>query len=417
MATIQFFGGVGVIGSSKIVIEQDGWRVLLDFGLEFNPGGGLYRQGIVPRLSHALSDRLRTGDAPWLSHIYDPDLAKGVDELKVGNDHKTAVFITHAHLDHIGLTGYIDPHIPIWASPDTIEIMRAAREAGEAFEGHWPSLRPLEAEKPLNFGPFTVTRYDVDHDIIGASGYSVATNSGLVAFTGDIRLHGRHPEKSLGFAHKVEGCTALVIEGTTLSFGFKDPIRTEYEVDQDFSKILKNTPGLVLLTVYPRNLERIQAFIKIAQAHHRDILWSEPTAAFLQAMGLDVRAFSEELLPDITKNPEHYVLQLIPSDWPLMLDLPLGPGSVFVHANGAPLGTFDPLWPVLQDWLRYVHTSFWSIGTGGHASPDGLRELLEIIHPKVVFPLHSQEPDRLWPPPGTKRWLPERGRIYDLDSI
>ena len=37
MADISFWGGVGVIGSSKVLIEQDSWRVLLDMGLDFSP--------------------------------------------------------------------------------------------------------------------------------------------------------------------------------------------------------------------------------------------------------------------------------------------------------------------------------------------------------------------------------------------
>lgn len=417
MAQVQFWGGVGVIGSSKIVIEQDGWRVLLDFGLEFNPGAGLYREGIRPRDGYALADRLRAHDAPWLPSIYDPDLASGLTGLAFGNNHKTAVFITHAHLDHIGLTGYIDPAIPIWASPDTIRIMAAARRAGEQFEGHWPVIRSFEAEKPMSFGPFHITRYDVDHDIIGASGYQIMTDSGKVAFTGDIRLHGRHSEKSLRFAQQVKECKALVIEGTTLSFGFKESVRPEQQVDEDFARILGNTPGLILIAMFPRNLERIASFLKLAQRHEREFLWPLSTAAFLQAMGLAAIPATAERLSGIKRHPERYVLQLDPGEWPAMLDLPLGPGAVFVHANGIPLGVFDPLWPVLQDWLTYVHTPFWPIGTGGHASPDGLRQLLDIIRPDIVFPLHSKEPDRLWPPPGTSRWLPERGRIYNLSMM
>lgn len=85
------------------------------------------------------------------------------------------------------------------------------------------------------------------------------------------------------------------------------------------------------------------------------------------------------------------------------------PGSVFVHANGEPLGAFDPGWDVLQDWLKFLHVPFWSIGTSGHASPEDLNRLVQWVQPDILFPLHSREPDRLLPPPGTLRWLPERG--------
>ncbi len=334
-----------------------------------------------------------------------------------GSDGKTAVFITHAHLDHIGLTGWVDSEIPMYASAETIRIMDALSQAGDGVEGGTPKFLPIHAGAPVDFGPFKVRRYDVDHDVIGASGYGVQTADGLLAFTGDIRLHGRHPERSLAFASAVAGARALVIEGTTLSFGFTHGERTEWDVDRQFGTIVGETPGLVLLTIYPRNLERVQAFLGQAKDHGREIVWPAPMARFFRAMGLGgILALGDQVsLEQVQDQPQRYVLDLAGDQMPLLLDLPLGPGSVFVHANGEPLGAFDPRWELLQDWLTFRHTPFWPIGTGGHASPDDLNRLVEIIHPDIVFPLHSQAPDRLVPPPGTLRWLPQRGgRRFDL---
>ncbi|AUW94798.1 MAG: MBL fold metallo-hydrolase [Sulfobacillus thermotolerans] len=414
MATIRFFGGVGVIGSSKILIEQEGWRILLDFGLDFSPGLGLFRGAVRPRPGHELSDRLKTQMAPHIPHLYRPELLRSINNLPGGSDGHTAVFITHAHLDHIGLAGAIDPAIPIWASPETVQLMHALEISGEDSGGEWPVLRPMAAEQPIAFGPFQVTRYAVDHDIIGASGYAVETEDGVVAFSGDLRLHGRHPEQTWKFAHKVRGARALIMEGTTLSFGFQDATRTEEDVDQAFAKILAQTPGLVLATVYPRNIERVAAFIQVAREMGRTFLWPERMTQFFQAMGLAAESWDADHLDPIQKHPERYIIQLTAQDWPMMLDLPMGPSATFIHANGEPLGTFDPHWTLLQDWLAVVHTSFWAIGTGGHASPDDIRALLDVIQPDILFPLHSKDPDRMLPPVGTVRWLPEKDRLYDL---
>ncbi len=113
----------------------------------------------------------------------------------------------------------------------------------------------MKAEDPVRLGPLTITRYDVDHDILGASGYGVRTEDGLVAFTGDLRLYGRHPEKTWDFARPVIGARALVMEGITLSFGFDVAVRSECEGDQSFAEIVRSTPGLVLVTLYSYNLE------------------------------------------------------------------------------------------------------------------------------------------------------------------
>jgi ribonuclease J len=422
MARISFWGGVGVIGSSKVLIEQDGWRVLLDFGLDYTPGRGLFRLGIEPRtgVGDRLRDRLRAGGAPWLPRLYRRE-AVGDLPLEAGGDEHTAVFITHAHLDHVGLTGFIDPRIPIYAGEETARLVDVLAAHGEPLEGVQPTLIPMPAGVPVSVGPFKVTRHPVDHDVVGASGYAVETEDGLVAFTGDIRLHGRRGQESLDFMDAVHRARALVIEGTMLSAGFVTPERTEADVDQTFSEAVRRTPGLVLVSVYPRNIERVTAFARIAREAGRELLLPPLQAGFYTAftgssMGTWGSGDGSVPLAAIRSDPDHYVLQVGKDMWPLLLDLPLGPGSVFLHANGEPLGPFDPLWDLLQEWLRHLRTPFWPIGTGGHATPDDLNRLVERAAPDILFPIHSAEPDRLIPPPGVVRWLPQRGRAFDLSG-
>ena len=410
MAEISFWGGVGVIGSSKVLIEQRGWRVLLDLGLDFTPVPHLFRGRVAPRAGYALQDQMRTGSVPAIPHLYRPQALAGLD-LAGGSDGKTALFLTHAHPDHAGLAGWVDSNVPIYASDVTRQILDAEAAAGRGLPGGVPALQPLTLGEPLSFGPFQVSAHPVDHDVPGAVGYLVETEDGVVAYTGDIRLHGRHPELSLRFAEKARGARALVIEGTTLSFGFQRAEPTEKMADAAFAEILDRTPGLVLMAALPANLERVEAFLNIAHERRRTVLWPEAQAQFLQRMGLNpIESLDlEARKKDIHAHPGSYVVQMTVPEIPSLLDLPVGPGSVFVHANGEPFGDFDPDWPVLQDWLAFTHTPFWSIGTSGHASPADLHLLVETVAPDIVFPIHSAEPDRLIPPPGTARWLPERG--------
>jgi ribonuclease J len=415
MATVSFWGGVGVIGSSKILVEQGGWRVLLDFGLDYTPGAGPFRAGVTPRPGRELHDRILTGLAPRIPHVYRTDFLEGTG-LAGGADGQTALFITHAHLDHMGLTGFVDPDLPLYAGPETIRLVQALAESGDRVEGGVPAFRSLPAGESVEVGPLRVTRYEVDHDVAGASGYRVDTENGALAFTGDIRLHGRHPEKSLAFAQAVQGARALVIEGTTLSMGFRNPVRTEAEVDALFDEALERTPGLVMVSLYQRNVERVEAFVAAARRHGRRFLWPPAQARALSAwFGRAMAEWGDPAVSgDIHRHPEQFAIQLPGYEVPWMLDFDPGPGSLYVHANGEPLGAYDPLWDVLQEWLRMRRVPFWAIGTSGHASPEDLNRLVSIVHPDILFPLHSQEPDRLLPPPGVERWLPERGRYYDL---
>ncbi len=431
MATVSFWGGVGVSGSSKVLIEDRGWRILLDLGLD-HPQTELYHHPVRPRYGKELHDRLTVGDAPWIPRLFQSDAVMGTG-LEGGSDGKTAIFITHSHVDHIGLLGWVDSLIPIYAAPETVKIRRAITAIGQAWqadphfelilsekvmlEGQEPQIMAMNEGEPLQFGPFRIIRYLVDHDVPGASGYIVETDQGRVAYTGDIRLHGRHPERVKDFAKMAKGAEVLVIEGTTLGTRSRDTEQpaTEAQIDRTFDTILEHTSGLILLSLRPRNIERIEAFIQIAQSRGRKILWSKEFATFLRAYGLDVQSiqYSREQIQDIHMRPCKYLVQMAPKDIPWIMDLPIGPESLFIQADGDPKLSSPP-GRSLQAWLERYHVGLRTLGTRGHGSPDAIHQIVEWVQPKVVYPLHTHAPELLQPNPPTMPIIPEYARRYPI---
>jgi ribonuclease J len=410
-AHFRFNGGVGVIGSTKVEIVQDGWRVLLDMGDDIPGREGLVRGPLRFTPGTELRTRLRLGEAPAIERLYRPEAVEGTG-LAGGDDGRTALFITHAHLDHVGLLGWVDPSVPVYASEETVRMLDALESVGQGLAGGHIPVRTMAEGEPLEFGPFVVERWRVDHDVPGASGYLVHTDGGVVAYPGDLRLHGRHPELTERFAEKARGAAALVMEGTTLSSDPRFTVRTEHDVEAAFEAELRRTPGLVLLAAYPRDIERVTAFIEIAARCGRTVMWPPEMAAFLRAYGvggievLDAAAVARE--------PARYVVQVAADRLETLLDLPVGPGASFLHANGEPLGPFQATWDLLQQWLVRLQVPFTIIGTSGHATPHDLHRVVELIAPSVLYPLHTIEPTRLLPPPGTLRVLAEYGRWYEV---
>jgi ribonuclease J len=411
MARLRFFGGVGVIGATKVIVEQDGWRVVLDMGADIPGREGLVRAPAILPPGTELRARLRLGEAPAIERFFRPEAVEGTG-LAGGYDGRTALFLTHAHIDHVGLLGWVDPAVPAYAAEETVRMIDALEEVGQGHEGGRPSVERMPEGEAIDVGPLRVERWRVDHDIPGASGYLVQTEDGIVAYSGDLRLHGRHPELTERFASKASGAAALVMEGTTLSGDPRNGVRPEASVDEAFDAELGRVPGLVLMSIYPRDIERLAAFAAIAARHGRRILWPKATAAFLRAWGLDdVHEFDVE---QVLADPSRYVVQLAVNELGMLLDVPVGPGSVFLHANGEPLGPFQAGWDLLQQWLARLQVPFTVIGTSGHAMPHDLHRILEIVQAKALFPLHTTDPYRLLPPPGTLRVLAEYGRWYDV---
>src|SRR2546423_15362921 len=139
--TVEFWGGVGVIGSSKVLITEGDHRVLLDCGLDIPRGRDLFRPPVVPRPQSYLADRLRVGAAPRLPGVYDPAMLEPGDPLGEQGP-ATAVFVSHAHIDHCGLVGALRPGAEVYAAPGTAPATSALPKAGAGRPGRVPARRP-----------------------------------------------------------------------------------------------------------------------------------------------------------------------------------------------------------------------------------------------------------------------------------
>lgn len=412
-AHIEFWGGIGVIGSSKVLIRDGDHRVLLDLGLDIPREGDLFRGPAAIPPGDELRIRIATKTAAAIPGIYDPSALEAGHPL-ADEAGPTAVFISHPHIDHVGLAGFIRPGIAVHASPAGLALLTALDTAGERLAGPRSLTTWTAMNAPVTHGPMTIERFDVDHDVPGASGYRVTTSDGVLAFTGDIRFHGHHPERSWAFAEAVNGCDVLVTEGTTLSFDEHHPLRTEADVAADYAAALAASGDLMLQSVYPRDLDRVRALIAIAAGHGRTIAWPAATAAFLRAAGLDGVVTAD--LAAVRADPGGFVVQLDPGDLPSMLDLPAGPGSAMLHANGEPLGPFDPRWSLYTDWLRFRGLPLVQIGCSGHAYQDDLHEMLYRIRPRVVVPIHTISPYRLHPVGGPRRLIAGYAQSYNFNG-
>ncbi|MFD0636871.1 MBL fold metallo-hydrolase [Catenulispora yoronensis] len=351
--------------------------------------------------------------------MYDPAMLGPGDPLGAAGP-ATAVFVSHAHIDHCGLVGTLRPGIEVYGAPETVAVMAALAAAGDGLPGGDPGWRPLAERTPTAFGPLTVERITVDHDVPGASGYLVTTSDGVLAFTGDIRFHGRAPERAWRLAELAAGCEMFVTEGTALGLPvFPGPVRTEDDVVRDFAGALEAAGrDLVLLAMYPRDLERVREFVEVADAAGRRIVWGAAVAAFLRALDVEcVVAYDEVGLDGIKADPGAFVYQPDLRDLrgiPDLADLPVGAGTVWLHANGEPLGPFESRWDLFVEWLAALAIPLRRIGSFGHATADDLHTLVHRVRPRTVVPIHTDAPERLHPVGGPARLLAEPARAYDL---
>ena len=286
MITITCYGGVGVIGGNKVLLEDGDSRLFFDFGTDFDARGRYFEEFLAPRATVGLLDPLEMGLLPPLEGLYRPDLAPPDDIWSRFRDrpgHRRlspvdGVLLSHAHLDHSGSVSFLHPSIPVYATAMSAFIAKAVQDcAGGGPEGevvYWNERQPGDdgllgatasmpyqrrpfvlagtgplspeakqfwsesprekkvlLEAPLHVGlnrvgSLPVRHFPVDHSVYGACAWAVETSAGWVVYTGDLRVGvGARAADSERFIEEARALRprALVCEGTQLPLDEESP--------------------------------------------------------------------------------------------------------------------------------------------------------------------------------------------------
>lgn len=118
---------------------------------------------------------------------------------------------------------------------------------------------------------------------------------------------------------------------------------------------------------------------------------------------------------DIWANPAGYMLQ---NSYPHILELLSLPsqGAAYLHADGTPIGEFDPAYANLRRIVQragFEYVTFFCENYFGHGYPCQVKYFVDEVDPHVLIPCHSYNPERLLPNHG-RQLLPELYRTYIL---
>ncbi|MBM3470064.1 MAG: MBL fold metallo-hydrolase [Armatimonadetes bacterium] len=312
MLRLTVLGGAGEIGGNKILLEDRGAGLLLDFGISYRRRGMFFEEYLNPRTAAGLTDLLVTGVLPAAPGLYRHDL---LEMLKRDGhpDHPqpgalavlplhdepaaAAVLLSHAHLDHAGHVSFLDERIPVYCSGlthATIEAMTQSR--GRDFETEIlnflsrPALPPYDDAVPRRFeavedefeaGGISCRALPVDHSMLGAVAFLVRTSRGNILYTGDLRFHGpeAHLSEAMLESAAAEGVWMLITEGTRLDATER---RTEDDVFAECLEAVRGSRGPVIADFAPRDLYRLSTFLGIAKETGRSLVILPQDALLLE---------------------------------------------------------------------------------------------------------------------------------------
>ena len=368
MVKITCYGGVNEIGGNKILVETENETVLLDFGRRMAYTQDYFSEFLQIRSKNALRDMIRLKILPridgiYASHLVDatvmledpqdqqkipidnaPDYWKIEDVAPYNSDSPRvdAVFVSHAHFDHIQDVSFLDSAIPVYCSRETKVLAKAISDVSASHvddqyyeirkemtikqksEGH-KTLFPSELEykeetetpKPnikdektgFEFTHEYTPRYrsfqtnlegqvkgitykmiPVGHSLPGACSILLTVpDEKRILYTGDIRFHGTDEIDIDEYVKEVGGPIDIMItEGTRMG---RSEILTENDISTGISSDLQKAEGLVLINFGWKDLTRFKTIYDATKKNERILVVSPKLAYLLNEMHIN---FPEE---------------------------------------------------------------------------------------------------------------------------
>lgn len=411
---ITIHRGAHQIGGNCIELSTKNSRILLDLGKE------------LPSLDENIP----------VETVLPPGVKALIDKNAVD-----AVLISHSHGDHIGLIGQINPTIPVYIGKGALHIYNTTA----LFTGGKMLANPtffFESGQALKIDDFIITPYLVDHSGYDAYGFVIEAGGKVVVYTGDFRDHGKKAKATEYFKnHLPSGIDGLLIEGTMMSRRTK-LVETEDQIEDKACKLMQSSNKPVLVLQSSTNIDRLVGMYKAASKSNRIFVMDIFTAHIVSQLVLSIpkplfgnirviypfrltRKMFENGNGHLMNQFSHYKITKEKlgqrKDYCLLFRPSMLSDLKYIkRLDGAEL--------IYSQWSGYKHQkkikavldfadqkkmTLTNLHTSGHASVQSLKSFIQQCKPRMVLPIHTENPDSFLEC-GNRVYLPKDGERIRL---
>ena len=249
---IKIIKGTSQIGGCITEIKSKNTRILIDFG----------------------------------NDLEDNNESFEMDGLTYNKSKYDAVFITHSHIDHIGLINKINEDILIYVEESSLKIYNITCD----FCGEDKLSRKINVFKmydEIQVNDIKVTPYRVDHSSYNSCMFMIECENKKILHTGDFRLHGRKKDETLNNLNKIGKVDLLITEGTSLS---RDVLEheTEEEIEKEALNYIKKYDQVFIMHS-SANIDRTISFIKAALKTGKNYILDLFTYSLNKVINLNIK--------------------------------------------------------------------------------------------------------------------------------
>ncbi|MCS7385380.1 MAG: MBL fold metallo-hydrolase [archaeon GB-1867-005] len=288
---ITIYGGVREVGGTKILVESNDERFLLDFGKQHSSWLKYYEYPFS--LPKTIDELIMLGLTPPpkgpLENIYTSFSKEDGDvdrELETGI---SACIFSHAHSDHVGHAFLLNRRIRLFFGEAAWEIVKARldysvkgsiEDLSFGFSLSNGNVNVFRSKTRISNLTSEITAFSVDHSVPGSYAFLIDLGDKRLAYTGDFRWHGPAGHLTSRFAERLRDFEAdiLICEGTQFS---NINFLTEADVEREAKALVSSSRKLVVVNLSPLDIDRLHTFFKVAEACGRKLVLNVKLAAVL----------------------------------------------------------------------------------------------------------------------------------------
>jgi len=380
-------GGLGEVGRNMMVLEYEGKILIIDMGFRMPEESMPGIDYIIPNITY-LKDRVK-------------DIV--------------GVVFTHGHYDHIGAVPYIIDKIgnpPMFAS----ELTRGIIVKREEEFPNKPKLNitVMKNGEVAKLYPFEVEFFSQNHNIPDDFGLVVKTPLGKILHTSDFKFD-ESPvnDKPTDFERlrniSKDGILLLMSDSTGAEESGHS--LSEQGIGKNLEEIFKKSKGRIIAATFASLINRIQQMITLSEKYGRKVVIegysmktnveiSKELGYLKSKKGTIINAKEIHEYPDskITivctgaqGEGRAVLMRIINKEHPF-INLRRGDGVILsssvIPGNERTVQIMKD--SILRQNAKVFHYKMMDIHAGGHAQQEELKEMIRIVNPLFLMPIHGQ---------------------------